>query len=60
MAQWLMRMATDHCFLGTIFSMAPSSQATLNLRISPFGSMMWTAQAMQGSNEWIVRMISSG
>jgi len=60
MAQWLIRTATVHCFLGTIVSMATSFQATLNVRISPLGSMIWTAQAMQGSKEWIVRRISSG
>jgi len=26
----------------------------------PFGSTTWTAQAMHGSNEWMVRWISSG
>jgi len=31
MAQWLIRIATVQCFLGTIISMATSLQATLNL-----------------------------
>jgi len=60
-SSYMNRIAADHSFFGVMFPTDASFQDTLNCRIvSDFGSMIWTAQAMQGSKEWIVRRISSG
>ena len=52
-AQWLIRMDTDHSLTATIFSTFNLLRyATLNFLISFVrGLMMWTAQAIHGSKE---------